>query len=143
MRSLRTNLTPLRPLDEVGVDTVLQLVEQVEIWVGVLESEDVRVLPSTRLTPVRSTRYSERAPSKQYDRRVSRSPVEPLHLYYEGTTTRPHARTNAEKQEENRRTEPEEETPQAQRHLSCVTHPHACEAQSRLREKGPSGGLGR
>ena len=29
-----------------------------------------------RLTPVRSTRYSERAPSKQYDRRVSRSLVE-------------------------------------------------------------------
>jgi hypothetical protein len=35
-----------------------------------------------RFPEVRSTRYSERAPSKQYDRRVSRSLVEPLHLYY-------------------------------------------------------------
>jgi hypothetical protein len=28
----------------------------------------------------------------------------------------------------------------AQRHLSRVSHLHACEAQSRLREEGPSGG---
>ena len=28
----------------------------------------------------------------------------------------------------------------AQRHLSRVPHLHACEAQSRLREEGPSGG---
>ena len=34
------------------------------------------VVGGERLTPVRSTRYSERASSKQYDRRVSRSPVE-------------------------------------------------------------------
>jgi hypothetical protein len=34
------------------------------------------VVGGERLTPVRSARYSERASSKQYDRRVSRSPVE-------------------------------------------------------------------
>jgi hypothetical protein len=54
-------------------------------------------------------------------------------------TTRANKRGTTGREQKNG---PEEETPQAQRHLSCVPHLHACEAQSRLREKGPSGGLG-
>ena len=38
-----------------------------------------------RLTPVRSARYSERTPSKKYDRRVSRLPVECAPILLLGT----------------------------------------------------------
>ena len=54
----------------------------VDAGVGQLQLAKVRV---ERRALVGWHPYSERAPSKQYDRRVSRSLVEPLHLYYHKT----------------------------------------------------------